>query len=70
MDAGFVKNLIIKAIKDNGYEFFGDIPLEFSEHADVSSSVAFLIKKENPAELAKNIAKKIEDNGVFGKIQA
>jgi len=70
MDAGFVKNLIIKAIKDNGYEFFGDIPLEFSEHADVSSSVAFLIKKENPAEIAKNIAKKIEDNGEFEKIQA
>ncbi len=70
MDTEFVKNLIIKSIKDNGYEFSGNVPLEFSEHADISSSVAFLIKKENPAEIARNIAQKIENNGEFEKIQA
>jgi arginyl-tRNA synthetase len=70
MDINQIKNLILQAIKDCGYEFDKDVPLEISQYADVASSVAFLIKQGNPAEIANNIVSKITDTQGFQKIQA
>lgn len=70
MDIKEIKNLISQAIKNCGYEFDGQIPLEISQHADIASSVAFLIKQGNPVEIANNIVSKISDKSGFDKIEA
>ena len=70
MDVEFVKNLILKSLKENNIDFSGEIPLELSDHADMSSPISFLLKKGDLAEISKNIAQKFPNNGEFERIQA
>jgi len=68
-----VKSILSDAIEKAGFEA-GEITLEPSQHADLSSRIAFQIAsvaKQNPKEVADRIASEISipENSLVGKVQ-